>query len=351
MSFKLLTIVGARPQFIKAAAVSRVLKKFPNIEETIVHTGQHFDANMSDIFFEELNIPIPKHNLGVGGGPQGQMTGRMLEKLETTMIEEKPDAVLIYGDTNSTLAGALAAAKLHIPIVHIEAGLRSFNKRMPEEINRIVADSVSSLLLCPTNSAIDNLKNEGVNAKYLKVGDVMFDATIYAKEFGAKFANVFANQEIPKSGFTLCTLHRAENTDDEKRFLEIIDYIIEKSKAQKIVWPVHPRIRNRIKEIVGTDNNVILIDPVGYFDMHALLAACTDVMTDSGGLQKEAYFHEKLCVTIRDETEWVETINSGWNRLWTMPEFKSPRTKIPDYGDGNSAQKCVEEIISLIQTI
>lgn len=345
MSFKLFTIVGARPQFVKAAAISRALKNYPQISEVIFHTGQHFDANMSDIFFEELGIPAPKHNLGIGGGPQGQMTGRMLEKLEAAMLEEAPDVVLIYGDTNSTLAGALAAVKLHIPVVHIEAGLRSFNKKMPEEVNRIVADSVSSLLLCPTDLAIENLRNEGVKEKCLQVGDVMYDATLYAKEFGPKFAKVFENADLPKSGFTLCTLHRAENTDNEARFANIIEYVVVQSKKQKVVLPAHPRIRERLKAIIGNDENFVLIDPVGYFDMHALLAACADVMTDSGGLQKEAYFHSKPCVTMRDETEWVETIDAGWNRLWITPEYKQPRNNIKDYGDGKAAQKCINAFI------
>jgi UDP-GlcNAc3NAcA epimerase len=345
MTFSLFTIVGARPQFVKAAAISRALRDVPAIAERIIHTGQHYDANMSDIFFDELEIPHPARHLGVGGGSHGQMTGRMLEGLEAAMIEDKPDAVLIYGDTNSTLAGALAAAKLSIPVIHVEAGLRSFNRAMPEEINRIMADHVSTMLVCPTASAVANLANEGITKGVVMTGDVMADATLFAIEKAKSGTTIVADMGLTAGEFVMCTLHRQENTDDEARFESILKYVVNAAAGRKIVLPVHPRIRARLSARSGEFPGIIMIDPVGYFDMHALLAACGEVLTDSGGLQKEAYFHRKPCVTLRDETEWVETISAGWNRLWTVPDYVTPRVDIADYGTGDAAVRTVGAIV------
>jgi UDP-GlcNAc3NAcA epimerase len=342
---RVVTIVGARPQFVKAAAVSRAMAKSSALEEVLVHTGQHYDANMSDVFFEELEIPAPKRHLGIGGGAHGAMTGAMLVGLETVLTEEKPDAVLIYGDTNSTLAGALAAVKLHIPVIHSEAGLRSFNRRMPEEINRVVADHLSALLLCPTQTAIDNLAREGITQGVRAVGDVMYDATLFAIERSQKRSDVIDRLKL-SSGFGVCTLHRAENTDDPARFAAVLAYLEAEAAKRPIVFPVHPRTR---KMLAGrAPKGLILTDPLGYFDLHRLLADCDLVLTDSGGLQKEAYFHRKPCITLRDETEWVETIEAGWNRLWTAPDWRTPRTDIADYGKGDAAGETVREIEALL---
>lgn len=344
MAFSLFTIVGARPQFVKAATVSRALIAFPEIQEHIVHTGQHYDANMSDVFFEELHIPKPARHLGIGGGGHGKMTARMLELLEDAMIQDKPDAVLVYGDTNSTLAGALAAVKLHIPVVHVEAGLRSFNRNMPEEINRVVADHVSSLLLCPTTAAVTNLANEGIDQGVHFTGDVMADATLFAIAESRAASQIVADLGLVDQPFVLCTLHRAENTDNPNRFEEVLEYVVKAAGSRTVVLPVHPRIRTRLSTRADDLPMIKMIDPVGYFDMHALIAACSEVLTDSGGLQKEAYFHRRPCVTLRDETEWVETIESGWNRLWTSSSYCLPRREIADFGNGDAAQKTVAAI-------
>ncbi len=339
---KLFTIVGARPQFIKAAAVSRVIAQDPEIEESIVHTGQHYDANMSDVFFTELGIPEPARNLGVSGGGHGEMTGQMLAGLERAMVEDKPDAVLIYGDTNSTLAGGLAAAKLHIPVIHVEAGLRSFNKRMPEEINRIVADHLSALLLCPTQAARNHLKAEGITAGVELVGDVMYDATLYAIEQSKQVSTILADLELEAGGYAVCTIHRAENTDDSERFARVLDFVEREAENQPIIFPVHPRTRKMMEKVGrSTLAGVRLIDPVGYFDLHRLLGGASLVLTDSGGLQKEAYFHSLPCITMRDETEWVETVEAGWNRLWLESDWKSPRHDIPDYGAGDAGARTI----------
>ena len=319
-SKKILTIVGARPQFIKAAAISRAFRAFPDIKEQIIHTGQHYDANMSDIFFEELGIPTPKHRFELGGGSHGQMTGRMLEALEKVFLNEKPDAVLIYGDTNSTLAGALAAVKIHIPVIHVEAGLRSFNRKMPEEINRILSDQVSELLLCPTQVSVDNLKAEGIEKGVHMVGDVMHDATLYAIEKTKNNTGLLEKLGVAEKPFAVCTMHRAENTDNPKRFDQLIAFLEKQALKRDIIFAVHPRTRNLMAERGIAPKGLQLIEPVGYFDLNTLLQHCELVITDSGGLQKEAYFHRKPCITMRDETEWVETIEAGWNRLWTADD-------------------------------
>ncbi len=344
---KLLTVVGARPQFIKVATVSRIIAQTPGISEKIIHTGQHFDANMSSIFFSELGIPEPTHNLEVMGGSHGAMTGRMMEKLETVMLAEKPDGVLIYGDTNSTLAGALVAVKLHIPLFHVEAGLRSFNRAMPEEINRIVSDQLSEQLFCPTRLSISNLQKEGITKGVHHVGDVMYDATLFASESARAQSDILDQIGVEDGDYLLCTLHRAENTDDEQRFRKVITFLEEAATDRVMVFPVHPRTKQVMQKYGITPKGIKLIDPVGYFDIHRLLAGTVGVYTDSGGLQKEAYFHKAPCVTLRDETEWVETIESGWNRLWTSEDYRTSRLNITDYGEGESARKIFDILVSL----
>ncbi|GAA0772309.1 UDP-N-acetylglucosamine 2-epimerase (non-hydrolyzing) [Castellaniella ginsengisoli] len=310
---KLLTVIGARPQFIKAATVSRALAAHhPDSREILVHTGQHYDANMSDVFFDELDIPRPDHHLGVGGGSHGQNTGRMLEKLDALIVQEKPDWVLVYGDTDSTLAGALAAAKLHVPVAHVEAGLRSFNRRMPEEINRVLTDHVADLLFAPTKVAQRNLQKEGVaDSKIHVVGDVMYDAALYYKPLARKPAWFDA---LRLGEFALCTIHRAENTDDPDRMRGILAGLAK--SPLPVVLPLHPRTRKQLAQFhLGLPDTVCAVDPVGYLEMVWLESHCRLVVTDSGGVQKEAYFHGKPCVTLRDETEWVELVEVGANVL------------------------------------
>lgn len=315
---KIITVVGARPQFIKAATVSRAIldhnKANPQnlIEELIIHTGQHYDANMSDVFFEEMDIPRPTYTLGIGGSTHGAMTGQQLEKIEGILIKEQPNYVLVYGDTNSTLAGSLAAAKLHIPVIHVEAGLRSFNMQMPEEINRILTDQVSSVLFCPTQTAVDNLHNEGFknkNCKIINVGDVMYDAALYYSSKSKKPKTLDID-----SRFVLVTIHRADNTDDQDRLTNIVNALNEINKTVPVICPVHPRTRKMIANLPVTPTFKML-EPVSYFEMIWLLNNCKLVITDSGGLQKEAYFFKKYCITIREQTEWVELTNAGINKL------------------------------------
>jgi UDP-GlcNAc3NAcA epimerase len=351
---KVITIIGARPQFVKAAVVSRAFGKHTDeFEELIVHTGQHFDANMSQVFFDELDIPSPHHHLGVGGGTHGQNTGRMLEKIEHVLIAEKPDWVLVYGDTDSTLAGALAAAKLHIPLAHVEAGLRSFNKRMPEEVNRILTDHASDLLLTPTHTATQNLQREGIEVRKIsQVGDVMYDAAIYYSKKAEQTST--ANGSFSKT-FVLATLHRAENVDDRKRLTSILKGF--EDSALEILWPLHPRTRNMLKNFeIKLPANIRLIDPVGYLEMVTLEKKATVIATDSGGVQKEAYFHKVPCVTLRDETEWVELIEAGANTLVGADAAKISRAltdaialtddkfERPLYGDGNAGEKIVKSL-------
>lgn len=334
---RVLTVVGARPQFVKAAPVSRALAEAA-IDEVLVHTGQHFDAAMSQVFFDELNIPAPHHNLEVHGGEHGEMTGRMLISLEPIVRKEKPDALLIYGDTNSTLAGALVASKQNIPVFHIEAGLRSFNRRMPEEINRILADKVSDLLLCPTLTAVRNLEAEGITRGVHHVGDVMYDATLLATEISLRQSAILADLGLEPGYYAVATVHRAENTNDPTRLADILSWLRQQGSSQRIVFPVHPRTRARIEQMGLSLEGLTTCGPLGYLDMTRLLHSATAVYTDSGGVQKEAYFHRKLCVTLREETEWVETIECGWNRLWRNPNYER-RTDITDYGSGDAAPK------------
>lgn len=356
---KIITIVGARPQFVKAAALSRELAKHNNIEEIIVHTGQHFDANMSDVFFEEMQIPTPKYNLDINSVGHGAMTGRMLEGIEKILLDEKPDLLLVYGDTNSTIAGALAAKKIHIKVAHVEAGLRSFNMEMPEEVNRILTDRISDFLFCPTQTAIDNLNKEGyqnIDAKIINCGDVMQDAAMFYAKTSEEKATI--NNAINFEKFILCTLHRAENTDDPKRLTEIVEALNEIHETTPVVLPLHPRTKGKI-EALAIDLKVKLIDPVGYFDMIELLKKCALVMTDSGGLQKEAFFFKKNCVTMRDQTEWVELIENNVNVLVGANGEKikeeanrmlsqQSNFEINLYGNGNACENIVNEIRALI---
>ncbi|MBS7817044.1 non-hydrolyzing UDP-N-acetylglucosamine 2-epimerase [Wohlfahrtiimonas chitiniclastica] len=311
---KILTIIGARPQFIKASVVSKTILETDGLEEIIIHTGQHFDGNMSNIFFDQLGIPRPHYQLDINGGSHGDMTGKMLIEIEKILLTEKPDRVMIYGDTNSTLAGALAASKLHIPIAHIEAGLRSFNMHMPEEINRILTDQVSDLLLCPTETAMQNLKNEGFDQKehvtYHQVGDVMQDSALLFAPSAKKPADLPIDHN-----FVLATLHRAENTDDLTRLSAIVDALNTiHATIVPVVLPLHPRTKKILSQH-HLDLNVHIIEPVGYLEMIWLLQHCSLVLTDSGGVQKEAFFFKKPCVTMRDQTEWIELVEIGANQL------------------------------------
>jgi len=347
MTRRVVTVVGARPQFIKAATVSRVIRRASRIAEKILHTGQHFDDNMSAAFFRDLDIPAPDFDLGIGGGSHGEMTGRMLEGIEHVLIAEKPDAVIVYGDTNSTLAGALAAIKLQIPVIHVEAGLRSFNMSMPEEINRVVVDRISSLLLCPTADAVENLAREGIGGAVRNVGDVMYDATLFARAVSASRSSILADLELVPGGFALATVHRADNTDSPDSLRAALNYIVRETDGHPVIMPVHPRTRAKLDLWDIRIPGISMIDPVGYFDMHQLLANARIVLTDSGGLQKEAYFHRVPCVTLRSETEWNETVANGWNRLWTSPDY-AERRETDDFGDGNAAEKVVAEVQALL---
>jgi UDP-GlcNAc3NAcA epimerase len=342
-----LTIVGARPQFIKAAPVSRALGE-RGLREVLVHTGQHFDAMMSDIFFNELDIPKPAYNLEVNSLGHGAMTGRMLEKLEALMQVERPDLVLVYGDTNSTLAGALAAAKLGHPLAHVEAGLRSFNRSMPEEINRVMTDHVSTLLFCPTTTAVKNLANEGITTNVHAVGDVMFDTTLAAVSRARAQSRILETLALAPRSYSVATLHRAENTDSEPRLRRMIAWLENAAIEHPIILPLHPRTRKILERLAINPRGIQLVDPLGYLDMAWLANNASAIYTDSGGLQKEAYFHRVPCVTLRDETEWVETIDSGWNRLWTSPTYVVPRQEIPDYGTGNAASAVAMRIAAAL---
>ena len=347
---KIVTIVGARPQFIKAAAVSREILHQSEIEEIIVHTGQHFDKNMSDVFFDEMKIPKPKYNLDIHNLSHGAMTGRMLEGIEAILQIEKPEAVMVYGDTNSTLAGALAAKKIHIRLAHVEAGLRSFNMNMPEEINRILTDRISDILFCPTDKAIKNLEKEGFRdfpSKIVKSGDVMQDTAIFYSQFSKK-------PTFETSGdFVLATIHRAENTDDLNRLRSILDALKEIAKDYSVILPIHPRTKNIIEKNKLLAEGITVVDPVSYLEMVYLLKHSIMVMTDSGGMQKEAFFFHKPCITLRDETEWVELVDHGFNSIVgasysvILEAFRNMLQKKYDfnidlYGKGNASHTIVE---------
>lgn len=351
---KLITIIGARPQFIKAAAVSRAFQESKKIEERILHTGQHHDANMSDVFFDELEIPKPSFHLGVHGGNHGEMTARMLEGIEKVYLAERPDCVLVYGDTNSTLAGALAASKMHIPVAHVEAGLRSFNKKMPEEINRIITDHISEILFAPTESAVKNLSQEGVSLSTVhNIGDVMYDAALYFASRAEKKSNILEKLKLTKNKFILSTIHRAENTNDPQRLAAIFNGLIRVSNSIPVILPLHPRTKqNLVKEGIKIDQykNLRIIDPIGYLDMVSLEKNSCLIATDSGGVQKEAFFYGVPCVTLRDETEWIELVQLGWNTLVSPSDAKKVEMIIlqkigtrgeaaKPYGNGDSSQK------------
>jgi UDP-GlcNAc3NAcA epimerase len=350
---KILTIVGARPQFIKAAVVSKAIDKIADLQEVILHTGQHFDHNMSQIFFDELGIRKPDYNLGIAGGTHGQQTGRMIEKIEEVLLKEEPDCILLYGDTNSTLAGTIAASKLHIPIAHVEAGLRSHNMKMPEEVNRILTDRVSELLFTPADNASNTLLKEGIAAdKIHNVGDVMYDAAIHFGSISDDRLDVRSTYQLSTEKFILITIHRAENTDDDERLLGIMHALSELEKEYALVWPLHPRTAGRLKDL-GFDkekSSIRFVEPVGYLEMLQLLSESSLVVTDSGGVQKEAYFRGTRCLVVRNETEWVELVEMGFNRLLldlsnalsTAREMiegtpKDFSTRV--YGDGTASEK------------
>lgn len=312
----IVTVLGARPQFIKAATVSRVIRSMADTTELIIHTGQHHDSAMSDIFFDQLQIPTPDFHLGINGGGHGEMTGAMLQRLEPLLLEHLPDMVLVYGDTNSTLAGALAASKLQIPVAHVEAGLRSFNRGMPEEQNRIVTDHLSEWLFSSTDAATQNLSNEGLESTRIhQVGDVMYDAALLFGETAKASSSILERYDLSPHHYVLATIHRAENTDSGKRLKVIMDSLDAVAGDQPVILPLHPRTRNSMRHHGIAPKNITFIDPVGYLDMVGLECQAAAIATDSGGVQKEAYFHGIPCVTLRDETEWVELIELGWNRL------------------------------------
>lgn len=359
MAKKILTVIGARPQFIKAAAVSRVIReKFAaQVEEVLVHTGQHYDHNMSEVFFEELGIPAPKHNLAIAGGNHGAMTGRMLEAIERVLLDEQPDWVLVYGDTNSTLAGVLAAAKLHIPVAHVEAGLRSFNMRMPEEINRIVTDRLSTRLFCPTEAAIKCLQAEGITQGVFNVGDVMYDVALGClADANQRKTAILSAYGLKEKQFVLATCHRAENTDDAGRLREICLGLADVATEWEVLLPVHPRTRKMIAEQGLADmlGKVRLVEPLSFLEMLVLEQAARVIVTDSGGVQKEAFFYQVPCVTMRDETEWVETVELGWNTLvgakrdlirQAVLNGTSGQQGHCPYGDGRAGEKILEILL------
>jgi UDP-N-acetylglucosamine 2-epimerase len=353
---KVVTIVGARPQFIKCAPISRELRQVA--VEVLIHTGQHYDNNMSDAFFCELNLPVPDYNLGVGSGSHAVQSGEMLKGIETVLMDEKPDAVVVYGDTNSTLAGALAAAKLHIPVAHIEAGLRSFNRRMPEEINRVVTDHLSTLLFCPSETAVINLSREGISKGVTLVGDVMLDAFLQNIPIAEAHSTVLGRLHVRPGEYFLATVHRAETTDDIGRLRAVLTAFEKLSAVHPVVWPLHPRTRQVLKShgIDDVSTSALrIIDPVSYLDMLLLEKEAAVILTDSGGVQKEAFWLGVPCVTLREESEWVETVQSGWNTLAgtdsdrivtaaTKPRPLAPRPRNL-YGEGHAASIIVQQLL------
>jgi len=372
---KIATIIGARPQFIKAAAVSRAISEHnrlslngSHLTEIIIHTGQHYDENMSDIFFQELQIPKPNYFLDVHELSHGAMTGQMMEKIEKILLDEKPDIVLVYGDTNTTLAGALTAAKLHIPVAHVEAGLRSYNRVMPEEVNRVITDHLSTILFCPTETAVNNLKKEGLanildsvnpvspdSPIILNVGDVMYDSVLFYSDKAENRLDILKELEVKPQKYGLVTIHRAENTDNSKRLSNILEALGVVSKDLLIIWPMHPRNKKFVNQLNFSidDNRFKVIDPVGYLDFLLLEKNAKMIFTDSGGIQKEAYFFQIPCITLRNETEWVETIESGFNVLTGSNRAKiidayyhgmeqEPFIKKRLFGDGHASDKIVE---------
>lgn len=359
---KIVSVIGARPQFIKASVVSRALRKYDGVHEVLLHTGQHYDENMSSIFFAEMDIPDPQYNIGVGSRLHGAQTGRMLEKIEEILVTECPDRVVVYGDTNSTLAGALAAAKLHIPVAHVEAGLRSFNRGMPEEINRMVVDHLSDLLLAPTQFAVNNLEREAISTdRICLVGDVMYDAALYYGKKAEVSSDVLARLSLQDGKYVLATIHRAENTDNPANLSAIFGAIVELAKDVIVVVPLHPRTRHALDGLppaIHLSSRLQVIEPIGYLDMAMLEKHARMIVTDSGGVQKEAFFHGVPCVTLRYETEWVELVQSGWNhlvpprsekevymRILEVLENGVPRGKGEFYGNGRAAETIVKLLL------
>lgn len=350
---KILTIVGARPQFIKASTFSNALKKRDDAFEVLLHTGQHFDTNMSEIFFQQLNIPRPNYHLGIGGGTHGQNTGRMIEAIEAILMQERPDWVVVYGDTDSTLAGALASIKLNFPIAHVEAGLRSFNRLMPEEINRILTDHASSILFAPTPTAVKNLAAEGIAGINVKmVGDVMYDATLMHTLQAEKKSRILDQLNLRNKDYVLATVHRQENTEDSNRLRAILLGL--SASPLPVVMPMHPRTRKRLSALnLDYTGNLRILDPLGYLDMLILEKYASLIATDSGGVQKEAFFHRKPCMTLREETEWVELVESGWNRLVGADSLLIEETlsstwsgkKIDTYGNGRTSEEIVRFLL------
>ncbi len=385
---KVMSIVGARPQFIKSAPVIRAIernneKKPFKIQHILMHTGQHYDENMSKIFFDELEIPRPEYNLEVGSGTHGEQTARMMQRIEEVLIKERPSMTILYGDTNSTLAGGLAAAKLNMPVAHVEAGLRSYNKRMPEEINRVVTDHASNVLFCPTVNAVNNLRKEGfVNIRnisndtktdpgrsydssrplVINVGDVMFDSILNYAGLADVRSNILAKYDLKKKGYVLVTIHRAENTDNKERLRSIFEALKKINKDVKIILPLHPRTRKAVKESRIDVSGLKVIEPISYLDMICLEKNAKVICTDSGGMQKEAYFCKVPCITIRDETEWEETLESGWNRLVepgpgriqaciedVLSDSWDTKPQVSQYGDGKAAEKIYRVISSVCE--
>lgn len=349
---KIVSVVGARPQFVKCAAVSRELRK--EHTEILVHTGQHYDPEMSNVFFEDLRIPKPDYHLGVGSGSHGKQTGEILVKVEEVLVKEKPDLVLVYGDTNSTLAGALAAAKLHIPVAHVEAGLRSFDRTMPEELNRVVTDHLSDLLFCPTETAVDNLRNEGITRGVYLVGDVMADVLAYSQGIAEKSSHIIETLNLESHKYYVATVHRPSNTDNRNAMTTIIRTLGQADVP--VVFPIHPRTRKFLDEyrlFSRLPGNIRIIEPLGYLDMIRLMGSAKKILTDSGGIQKEAYMLGVPCVTLRENTEWVETLHDGWNILTGSDEEKilaaimKPRPTLPqrDLYPSGSGRK-IRQIIS-----
>jgi UDP-GlcNAc3NAcA epimerase len=360
---KVVTVVGARPQFVKAAIVSLRLAEVGGVDERLIHTGQHYDARMSDVFFEELGIPQPAYHLGVGSGGHGAQTGQMLAKIEDVLLGERPDAVLVYGDTNSTIAGALAAAKLHVPVVHVEAGLRSFDRRMPEEINRVLTDRLSALLLCPTAESVENLAQEGIRDGVHLVGDVMYDGAMHFAAIAQRRANPCEQHRLEPQGYILLTCHRAQNTDDPARLAAIVTAAARLAKQRPVLFPVHPRTRKQLDALgIQTGPAMRLVEPASYFEMLLLERSAALVVTDSGGVQKEAFFFGVPCVTVRDTTEWRETLDCGANLLTAADadaivaacRRQLDRTEpLPDagpyYGDGQAAHRTSELIAGMVR--
>lgn len=352
---KILTIVGARPQFIKAASLSRYLKSISDIKEIILHTGQHYDNNMSDDFFSELDIPLPDYNLGVGSDTHAQQTAKMMIGIEDVVLRECPDFILIYGDTNSTIAGAIVGAKLHIPVVHVEAGLRNFNKKIPEEINRIVSDSISTLLFCPTETAVNNLKKEGITAGVYNVGDIMLETYLFYKDKALKNSSILNRLNLKPKKYILCTIHRASNTNNIENLKNIFIGLTDSKEI--VILPLHPRTKKKINQEYNLKNyigqNIRIIEPVGYFDMICLEINAKKIVTDSGGVQKEAYFNKVPCITLFGNTPWVETVEEGVNKIVginpksikeNIINFKTSRQNYTKkiFGNGKTSEKIIK---------